>query len=123
MARPHLFACFIAIGLSMAPALPALGQAQPLLSDSALIRYLRRTDHFFSLLAHCRDVKLARAKERVATAHGDTIVQDGFTYTALCQLPREQDSDCLYQVEVSGTLDTPEAAHIRRFRWDLLCGG
>jgi hypothetical protein len=73
-------------------------------------------------LGPCRDAKLVRSNTRVQ-AHGDTVVEHEFRYTAICDIKDEEASDCFYQVELSGTLDTPQSATIRRFHWDLECGG
>ena len=97
-------------------------QRSALATDSALIRYLRRTDAFFRQLGPCRDTRLVRSNTRVQ-AHGDTVVEHQFTYTAICDIKDEEASDCFYQVQLSGTLDAPESATIRRFHWDLECGG
>src|SRR5258708_13014759 len=122
MARPIIRALALAVALATATVGSLHGQGQALTSDSALVRYLRRTDSFFRQFGPCRDAKLVRSNARVE-AHGDTIVEHKFSYAATCESKDEGDSDCLYDVQFSGTVDTPNSATIRSFRWELECGG
>ena len=122
MARLLIRVLALTCGLAAMTGGPLRGQRSSLATDTALVRYLRRTDSFFRQLGPCRDAKLVRSNTRVE-AHGDTIVEHWFRYTATCEIKDEEASDCSYKVDLSGTLDTPESATIRRFHWDLECAG
>ena len=113
----------IALAVTVLPR-PASAQRQsvPLTTDSALVQHLRKTDPFFTLLVRCKDAKLTRTMTTVER-HGEHAREHDFTYSALCDVTGQEEDDCLYRVELSGTIDTPESATIRRFRWDLVCGG
>jgi hypothetical protein len=123
MARLLVRAFVLVAGLASTTGDSLHGQRSSLATDSALVRYLRRNDSFFRQLGPCRDAKLVRSNARVETSHGDTIVVRRFAYTATCEIKDEEASDCSYKVDISGTLDTPESATIRRFHWDLECAG
>ena len=122
MARMIIRAVVLAAGLTPAIVGSLHGQRSALAQDSALVRYLRRSDAFFRQFGPCRNARLGRSTERIE-GHADTVVVQTFTYTATCESKTEADSDCLYKVQFSGTVDTPDAAHIRSFRWELECSG
>ncbi len=97
--------------------------SQPsLATDTALVTHLRATDPFFALFVQCKDAKVTRTSVQ-AVHHGERAVENHFTYRALCDVRGQEEDDCLYQVDLAGTIDTPQSATIRRLRWDLVCGG
>ncbi len=113
-----------ALGVALLP-LPSMRAQSPptsLASDSALVQHLRRTDQFFALLVNCKDGKLVRTQVP-AVHHGEKAVEQHFSYGALCEVRGEEGDDCLYRVDLAGTIDGPESATIRRLRWELVCGG
>ena len=103
----------------------ALGAQAPqpsLATDTALVAHLRATDPFFGLFVQCKDVKVTRASVP-AVHHRERTVEKHFTYRALCDVRGQEEDDCLYQVDLAGTIDTLQSATIRRLRWDLVCSG
>src|SRR5258708_3326927 len=75
-----------------------------------------------ALFVQCKDAKVTRTS--VPTVHhGERTVENHFTYRALCDVRGQEEDDCLYQVDLAGTIDTLQSATIRRLRWDLVCSG
>ena len=115
----------VLVGVSVVLVPGALGAQAPqpsLSTDTALVAHLRATDPFFALFVQCKDAKVTRTSVP-AVHHGERTVENHFTYRALCDVRGQEEDDCLYQVDLAGTIDTPQSATIRRLLWDLVCSG
>jgi hypothetical protein len=106
---------------TLAAATPMAGQTPSdslATNDSALEAHLQRWDPLLRyVLERCTNQSIVRGKERD---------QDTFVYKASCNRrtePSERDDCPTYDVEGSGTVDTPQWATIRRWRLTLRCSG
>jgi hypothetical protein len=116
--RSHTaYLAFFCATLAAATAADAQAPSSSLATnDTALVAHLHRWDTLLRYaLAHCTRESIVRGKEQ----HKDT-----FVYKASCtqrKEPSERDDCPAYDVEGSGTVDTPQWATIRRWRLTLRC--